>query len=85
MAIISERLRVKKGTRNTGAQNLLIRVCKFFSALLLITAFALAGAPTASGTPASTDQLASSTSTLRFLSCNGDTPGFCPNGPFTNT
>lgn len=80
MAIISDRLHISKGPENANVQPLHKHVNVFFAPFLLIIVFILAGGPATPGTSVSIPAIP----TLHLLSCNGDTPGFCPNGPFTN-
>ncbi|MGH3823443.1 MAG: hypothetical protein ACRDRA_11540 [Pseudonocardiaceae bacterium] len=84
MAIIPEQLRVEMGTGNASVQLLHKFVRVFPEPLFLVAAFILAGVLAATSALASTHNFASSTSALDLPSCNGDTPGFCPDGPFVN-
>lgn len=84
MTIISGQLRMNKGPGNAHVQLWHKCVSVFFGSLLLVAAFILAGVLAATSTLASTNNAASSTLDLRFPNCNGDTPGFCPDGPLIN-
>lgn len=84
MTIIPEQRRANKRPGNTSVQLWHKRVSVFFESLLLVAALILAGASAATSTLASTNNLTSSAFDLRFPNCNGDTPGFCPDGPFMN-
>ncbi len=89
MTIISEQLHVNKGPGNANVQVWHKCVSVFFKSLLLVTAFILAGvfaatSALASTALASTNNVVSFTFDLHFPNCNGDTPGFCPDGPFMN-
>ena len=82
MAIISAQRCMNTSTRRTNSPLLCKFSGVFFRALLLVISFILAGTSVAMDTPASANDPASSTLAILFSNCNGDTPGFCPNGPF---
>lgn len=82
MAITSEQLRMNKRTGKVQ----LLRTCVIasFQSLLLVTAFILAWTPITKNTAVSTSNPTSSTFAIHLLSCDGDKPGFCPDGPFAS-
>lgn len=85
MQIVPEQPSVNKATRSGGIRLLHKHVSLFSRSFLLVAAVILAGIPVATCIPASTNNFMSSNVALRFIDCNGDKPGFCPDGPFVNT
>lgn len=85
MEIVPEQPSVNKTTRSASVQLSHKRVSLFSRSLLLVTVVILAGIPVATCIPASTNNFMLSNAALRFIDCDGDKPGFCPDGPFVNT
>ena len=82
MAILPEQLRARIGTGNPSVQPLHNFVRVFPESLFLVAALILAGTLAMIGARGSPNDFAASTFALELPSCNGDTPGFCPDGPF---
>ncbi len=78
MMTISETPLVSKETVSAHAQLLYKGAMIVVAPLLLVIVFILASAPAAAAAPASTNSSGPSTFALHVLTCNGDTPGFCP-------
>jgi hypothetical protein len=84
MEITPEQPLASKAKRSAGLRVLHKRVSLFSRSLLLVIAVIVAGIPAATCIPEYANNFMSPV-TLRFLSCNGNTPGFCPDGPFVKT
>lgn len=85
MEIIPEQRPANMATRSSDVRLLDKSVNLFFRSFFLVTAIFLVGAPVTTDIPASTNNFMPSHVALYFLECNGDTPGFCPDGPYVNT
>jgi hypothetical protein len=72
-------------TRTSNVRLLHKSINLFSRSLFLVIAIILIGAPVRTGMSAFANNVMSSHVALDFITCNGEAPGFCPDGPYVNT